>query len=149
MFDFSKYKFKQGKALTDANVYLFIDDKKNKLYVSQLKGKFQSGETSRYLKFDFMMDDESISFFVDRQSKEYKEYNNICPIIENYNGIVTQCKGCNTIVLSTDIKGSNNDKCIYCDIYICKKCRKMHPLVELDENRLCAKCRNEVKNAEL
>lgn len=142
MGDFENFVFKYGKALSDANVYFFENDKKEILAISEKIGKFQNGEKSQYLLFEYCVGDEIIIDYVDRKSQEFLSLTNIRAVVDDL-GNTVQCKGCNHIVLKENITNAKGNTCIYCDKYACKKCRKMKPLIELDENRLCEKCRNE------
>lgn len=141
---FDKYIFKYGKAFSDSNMYIFENDKKEQLIISEKIGKFQNSDKSQYLLFEYTIGDIQFKNYVDRKSEEFISLTNIRPIVDNL-GNTVQCKGCNHIVLKENITNAKGDTCIYCDKYACKKCRKMKPLIELDENRLCEKCRNELK----
>lgn len=138
---FENFNFTYGKAISDANVFFFEDDKKNKLVISEKIGKFQNGDKAQYLLFEYTIDDINFKTYIDRKSQEFLELTNIRPIVDNLNGIVQQCNGCKHIVLKQDITNSRGDTCVYCDKYACKQCKRMIPLIELDENRLCEKCR--------
>lgn len=139
---FDDYKFKYGKAYTDANVYIFEKENNNTsdnyLKVSEKTGEFILGKKSNYLYFCH----DGFAHYIDRKSDEYKNMPNIRNVIENIGVKLIQCKGCNTIVLENQITSTKQDKCFYCDMYVCKKCKKLKPLIELDENKLCEKCRN-------
>ena len=137
------FNFKYGRALDDANVYFFENDKGDKLTISEKIGKFQNGSKAQYLLFEINVDDMISTEYVCRKSQEFLELTNIRPIIDNINGIVQQCTGCNHIVMKDSITNAKGDTCVYCDKYACKKCKKMFPYIELDENRLCEKCRND------
>ncbi len=143
MSKFEKFNFIEGRTLKDTNVYTFKDDKENYLIVSEKLGKFQKGNKTQYLLFTYTIGDEKINQYIDRKSQEFLDMKNIRPIVDNLNGLVVQCSGCGHIVAKDKIRNSNNSKCVYCDIYYCKKCRKAHPIIELDDNRLCEKCRKE------
>lgn len=138
------FKFDSGLSFIDSRVYSFTDNKGNELIISEKVGNFINGDTSDYLLFqiDFSFG-ETLSYYVSKKSDLYLNLPNISAIIGNLNGIVKVCRGCGHIVLSEDITGSNDDKCIFCDKYLCKKCRRLYTLRELDENRLCKKCRSE------
>lgn len=143
--DFTGYKFIYGKVYDDANVYIFQKSDNDKLYISEKIGVFETGETSRYLLFEYHIGDMVYKQYIDRQSEEFKQMTIIRPIIDNLNNIVTICQGCNTIVYSEDITSGKADKCKYCDMYLCKKCKKFYPLAML-EDRICENCRKEDKN---
>ena len=135
------FVFTYGKALQDANVFFFENDKKDKLTISEKVGKFQNGSKTQYLLFEYNISGIDFKTYIDRKSDEFLALTNIRPIVDNLNGIVRQCDGCKHIVLKENITNAKGDTCIYCDKYACKKCKKMKPLIELDENRLCEKCR--------
>lgn len=141
---FDNFIFKYGKAFSDANMYVFENDKKEELVVSEKVGKFQDGNKSQYLLFEYTIDDIQFKNYVDRKSEEFLLLTNIRAIVDDL-GNTVQCKGCNHIVLKEDITNAKGDTCIYCDKYACKGCRKMKPLVELDENRLCEECRKKLE----
>lgn len=138
---FENFVFTYGKALQDANVFFFENDKKDKLAISEKVGKFQNGSKAQYLLFEYNISGIDFKTYIDRKSDDFLALTNIRPIIDNLNGIVKQCDGCKHIVLKENITNAKSDTCIYCDKYACKKCKKMKPLIELDENRLCEKCR--------
>lgn len=138
---FENFVFTYGKALQDANVFFFENDKKDKLTISEKVGKFQNGSKTQYLLFEYNISGIDFKTYIDRKSDEFLALTNIRPIVDNLNGIVKQCDGCKHIVLKENITNAKGDTCIYCDKYACKKCKKMKPLIELDENRLCEKCR--------
>lgn len=138
---FENFVFTYGKALQDANVFFFENDKKDKLTISEKVGKFQNGSKTQYLLFEYNISGIDFKTYIDRKSDEFLALTNIRPIVDNLNGIVRQCDGCKHIVLKENITNAKGDTCIYCDKYACKKCKKMKPLIELDENRLCEKCR--------
>ena len=138
---FENFVFTYGKALQDANVFFFENDKKDKLAISEKVGKFQNGSKTQYLLFEYNISGIGFKTYIDRKSDEFLALTNIRPIVDNLNGIVKQCDGCKHIVLKENITNAKGDTCIYCDKYACKKCKKMKPLIELDENRLCEKCR--------
>ena len=138
---FENFVFTYGKALQDANVFFFENDKKDKLAISEKVGKFQNGSKAQYLLFEYNISGVDFKTYIDRKSDEFLALTNIRPIVDNLNGIVKQCDGCKHIVLKENITNAKGDTCIYCDKYACKKCKKMKPLSELDENRLCEKCR--------
>lgn len=138
---FENFVFTYGKALQDANVFFFENDKKDTLTISEKVGKFQNGNKSQYLLFEYNISGIDFKTYIDRKSDDFLALTNIRPIIDNLNGIVKQCDGCKHIVLKENITNAKGDTCIYCDKYACKKCKKMKPLIELDENRLCEKCR--------
>lgn len=138
---FENFVFTYGKALQDANVFFFENDKKDTLTISEKVGKFQNGNKSQYLLFEYNISGIDFKTYIDRKSDDFLALTNIRPIIDNLNGIVKQCDGCKHIVLKENITNAKGNTCIYCDKYACKKCKKMKPLIELDENRLCEKCR--------
>lgn len=138
---FENFVFTYGKALQDANVFFFENDKKDTLTISEKVGKFQNGNKSQYLLFEYNISGIDFKTYIDRKSDDFLALTNIRPIVDNLNGIVKQCDGCKHIVLKENITNAKGDTCIYCDKYACKKCKKMKPLIELDENRLCEKCR--------
>ena len=141
MGSFENFVFTYGKALQDANVFFFENDKKDTLTISEKVGKFQNGNKSQYLLFEYNISGIDFKTYIDRKSDDFLALTNIRPIIDNLNGIVKQCDGCKHIVLKENITNAKGNTCIYCDKYACKKCKKMKPLIELDENRLCEKCR--------
>lgn len=137
----NNFKFQYGLSFTDSRVYVFTDGQKT-LSISEKTGKFINGDTPEYVLFQLDYGNGTVqNEYIHRRSDFYLNLVNIRPIVDNLNGIVEICKNCGHIVLSENITSSDNDKCIYCDKYLCKKCRKLYPLVELDENRLCSKCR--------
>ena len=140
---FENYNFTYGKALNDANVFFFEDDKNNKLVISEKVGKFQNGDRTQYLLFEYIVDGKDYKIYIDRKSPEFLELSNIRPIVDNLNGITKQCEGCRHIVLKENITNAKGTTCIYCDKYACKKCKRMTPLIELDDNRLCPRCQHE------
>lgn len=145
MNNISDYKFLYGKAqkFDNTNTYIFENDSKDRIIVSEKFGKFINGSSSQYLLFQFINKDEIINQYIDRHSEEYKQMTNIRAVVDNLNDNVVQCTNCNTIVLKEQITSSRGDSCYYCDKYACKKCKKILPLIELDDNRLCEKCRGE------
>lgn len=145
--DLSDFKFQYGLSLSNSRVYIFTNSKNQILTISEKVGKFINGDTTDYVLFQIDYGNGIISNdYVYRKSEEFLNLINIRPIVDNLNGIVEICKNCGHIVLSEHIRSSNADKCIYCDKYLCRKCRKLYPLVELDENRLCSRCRRENEN---
>lgn len=140
--NFADFSFIYGRALSDTNVYIFENSKKDVLTISEKIGKFQKGSKSQYLLFSYIIGGEEVKEYIDRDSQDYRDMLNIRPIVDNLAGQMVQCKNCGHILDKSKIRSSNNDKCIYCDIYYCKKCRKAHPIIELDEDRLCERCRN-------
>lgn len=143
MREFKDYIFLYGKAqkYEDVNMYIFENEQKDRLIVSEKNGKFINGSVSQYLLFQFMEDKKEIKKYVDRKSDYFHELSNIRAVVDNLDGNVVQCTNCNTIVLKDKITSSRGDSCYYCDKYACKKCKKILPLIELDDNRLCEKCR--------
>ena len=139
---YQKYIFKYGKNLTDANVYFFKNDIGDELIISEKVGKFQNGNKSNYLLFEIYENNSVQKKYIDRKSDEYLNLTNIRPIVDNLGSIVKICSGCGHIVLKENITSAKGDKCIYCDKYACKKCKRLLPLVELNESRLCRNCEN-------
>lgn len=143
MYNYSKFVFQYGKALNDSNVYAFLDGDNNSLIVSEKVGKFQNGNKTDYLLFELAIKDMQMKEYIYRKDEEYLKLNNIRPIVDNIGGMIKTCSGCGHIVLKENITSAKNDKCIYCDKYACKKCKKLYPMVELDDDRLCEKCRSQ------
>ena len=121
---FENFVFTYGKALQDANVFFFENDKKDTLTISEKVGKFQNGNKSQYLLFEYNISGIDFKTYIDRKSDDFLALTNIRPIIDNLNGIVKQCDGCKHIVLKENITNAKGDTCIYCDKYACKKCKK-------------------------
>lgn len=144
MYNYSKFIFQYGKALNDSNIYIFLDEDNNALIVSEKVGKFQNGNKTDYLLFELAIKDMQMKEYIYRKDEEYLKLNNIRPIVDNIGGIIKTCSGCGHIVLKENIKSTKGDKCIYCDKYACKKCRKLYPIVELNEDRLCERCKNDL-----
>lgn len=146
MNNISEYKFLYGKAqkFENTNTYIFENNSKQRLIVSEKFGKFINGSTSKYLLFQFIHDKEIINQYIDRKSEEYKKMTNIRTVVDDLEGDMVQCTQCNTIIHKSSITSPKNDSCIYCDRYACKKCKKILPLAELDNNRLCEKCRGTI-----
>lgn len=140
--DFSNYIFQYGKEHANSNIYVFQDSNGKKLYISEKIGKFENGEVSRYLLFEHEICDMKITNYIDRKSDEFKSWTNIRPIVDNLEGILAVCQGCHTIVLKNQIVNSKGDKCVNCDLYMCKKCHKLFPLARL-QDRICDNCRKE------
>lgn len=143
--DFTQYNFKNGKSYQGCNVYFFEDNNTNKLTVSEKIDNFENGSVSNYLLFEYDNGKTQTKSYIDRKSEEYKNLANIRNIVDNIGNIVVQCTGCNTIVLKDKITSGKGDRCIYCDKYACRNCKKLKPLIELDENRLCERCKNELR----
>lgn len=143
MMNLEGFNFQYGRALEDANVYFFENEKGDKLSISEKIGKFQEGNKAQYLLFEINVDNMISTEYIYRKSQEFLDLKNIRPIVDNVNGIVQQCNGCKHIVMKNCITNAKGDTCVYCDKYTCKKCKKMFPYIELDENRLCEKCRSE------
>lgn len=142
--DFSNYNFKYGKSYEDSNVYYFLTEDNKELRISEKVGKFVNGCVSQYLLFEYTNSrNREICEYIDRKTQDYKDMINIRPIVDNLNGITMQCTNCKTIVLKEQITSGKGDKCVYCDKYLCKKCKKFFPIIELDEDRLCEKCRSD------
>lgn len=145
MEDFKEYQFLYGESFDDSNLYVFQNESGMKIYVSEKLDKFIHGKSSKYLLFEIERKHDEIKEYIYRDSEEYNKMITIKPIVDNLGGITVQCSNCKKIVLKEQIRSLNNDKCVYCDLYMCKKCRKLKPLIELDSDRLCDKCREEKK----
>lgn len=135
------FKFIKGKKFSEDINYYFKDCNNRELIISRKTGKFINNSESDYLLFTIIDNGEEFSkFYMYKNSEEFKSLTNIYPIVFNLGNITSFCSGCNTIVLKEQIMSIKNDKCVYCDLYACRGCKKMFPMIQLDKNRLCERC---------